>query len=192
MMMNSPNCPDHGRLVLDLALGRLDDGASVTAESLSESCPVCREWWREQFDSDAAATVDKAVAATFSDLRLPARRRGYGWMAAAAAVVMSLGVGSIWMLQGPTNLGDEVAAPRVASIRTITFEPSDAAAEFILIEAPDPEPDPVERQTTQEPLAGEILVAEAAPAEAAVDRSSGVVFAGGFETGDLGGWVPST
>jgi len=192
MMMHSPNCPEHGRLVLDLALGRLDDGASVTAESLSESCPVCREWWREQFDSDAAASVDEAVAAVFSDLRLPARRRGYGWMAAAAAVVMTLGVGSIWVLQGPTDLGDEVAEPRVASIRTITFEPSDEAAEFILIEAPDPESDPVGHQTAQEPPAGEILVAEASPTESVVDGSSGVLFAGGFETGDLGGWVPST
>lgn len=189
--MNSPNCPDHGRLVLDLAMGRLDDAASFEAESISESCPVCREWWQEQFGSDAAATVDEAVAATFSDLHLPARRRGYGWMAAAAAVVMTLGVGSIWMSQDTTKF-DEVATPRVASIQTITFEPSDATSEFALIEAPYPEPAPVERQAAQKPLVEEILVAEAAPAEVVVDRPSGALFAGGFETGDLGDWVPTT
>ena len=189
--MNSPNCPDHARLVLDLALGRLDDAAAIEAEGISESCPVCREWWQEQFDSDAAAVVDEAVAATFSDLQLPALRRGYGWMAAAAAAVMTLGVGALWMSQGATNL-DEVAAPRVASIRTITFEPSEATAEFVLVEVPDPEPEAVERQTVRKPLAEEMLLAEAAPAEVVVDRSSGALFAGGFETGDFGGWIPST
>jgi hypothetical protein len=191
MMMNSPNCPDHGRLVLDLALGRLDDAAAFEAESISESCPVCREWWQEQFGSDSAAVVDEAVSVTFSDLQLPARRRGYGWMAAAAAVVMSLGVGTIWVLQGTSSM-DEVAAPRVASIQTISFEPSDATAEFVLIEAPDPEPVAVGRPAAQEPLVEEILIAEAAPAEVAVDRPSDALFAGGFESGDLGTWVPTT
>ena len=178
--MNSPNCPDHGRLLLDLALGRLDDAAAFEAESISESCPVCREWWREQFGSDAADVVDEAVASTFSDLQLPARRRGYGWMAAAAAVVMTLGVGTIWVSQD-TGPVDEVAAPRVASIQTITFEPSDATADFALIEAPDSEPAPVEPPAVQEP-----------PVEVVMDRPSGALFAGGFESGDLGTWVPTT
>jgi len=189
--MNSPNCPDHGRLVLDLALGRLDDAAAFEAESISESCPVCREWWQEQFGSDAAVVVDEAVAAAFSDLQLPARRPGYGWMAAAAAVVMTLSVGTIWLTQG-TGSVDEVASPRVASITTMTFEPSDASAEFVLIEAPDPEPLPVELPAVQEPLVEEIHIAEAAPTEVVGDRSSDALFTGGFETGDLGDWVPTT
>lgn len=190
--MYSPNCPDHGRLVLDLALGRLDDDASATAERIGESCPVCRQWWREQFDGDAAAVVDEAVAAIFSDLQLPSRRRGYGWVAAAAAVVMTLGAGAIWMSQGTTNLGEEMAAPRVASIGTITFEPSGATAEYVLVEAPDPEPAPVERLVGQEPPVAKILTAEIAPVENVADPSSGALFAGGFETGSIGDWVPST
>ena len=189
--MNSPNCPDHGRLVLDLALGRLDDAAAFEAESISESCPVCREWWREQFSSDAAAVVDEAVAVTFSDLQLPARRRGYGWMAAAAAVVMTLGVGTIWVSQGKGSM-DEVAAPRVASIQTITFEPSYEPAEFVLIEAPDPDPVPVERPAALEPLAEEILIATASPAEVVVGHPSDALFVGGFESGGLEDWVPTT
>jgi len=189
--MNSPNCPDHGRLVLDLALGRLDDAAALEAESISESCPVCREWWQEQFSSDAAAVVDEAVAVTFSNLQLPARRRGYGWMAAAAALVMTLGVGTIWVSQGKGSM-DEVAAPRVASIQTLTFEPSDATAEFVLIGAPDPEPVPVERPAALEPLVEEIVIAAASPAEVVVARPSEVLFAGGFESGGLEGWVPTT
>ena len=100
--MHSPNCPDHGRLVLDLAMGRLEDAAALEAESASTSCPVCRGWWLERFEGGPAGVVDEAVAATFSNLQLPARRRGYGWMAAAAAVVMTFGVGTIWMLQGTT------------------------------------------------------------------------------------------
>ena len=189
--MNSPNCPDHGRLVLDLALGRLDDVAAFEAETISESCPVCREWWREQFCGDVAAVVDEAVAVTFSDLQLPRRRRGYGWMAAAAAVVMTLGVGTIWVSQGTGSLA-EVEAPRMASIQTITFEPSDATAEFVLIEAPDPEPVLVEGSAVLEPLVEEILIADAAPTEVVVDRPSDALFAGGFESGDLGAWVPTT
>ena len=30
--MIAPSCPEHERLVLDLALGRLDDGSAVEAE----------------------------------------------------------------------------------------------------------------------------------------------------------------
>lgn len=187
--MNSPNCPDHGRLVLDLALGRLDDAAAIEAESISESCPICRAWWREQFESEAAAVVDAAVAATFSDLQLPERRRGYGWMAAAAAVIMTLGVGSLWVSQRTASI-DEVKAPRVASIQTITFEPSDATEAFALVEAPDPAPAAV--PTAQESPAEEFPVVDAVQTEVVVERQSGVVFAGGFETGDLGEWEPKT
>lgn len=187
--MISPNCPDHGRLVLDLALGRLDDAAAMEAESISESCPICRAWWREQFESETAAVVDEAVAAGFSDLRLPERRRGHRWMAAAAAVIMTLGVGSLWVAQRTAPV-EEAAPPRVASIQTITFEPSDATEAFAMVEAPDPAPAAV--PTAQESAAEELVVADAVQVEVVADRQTGALFAGGFETGDLGEWEPKT
>jgi hypothetical protein len=191
MMMYSPNCPDHGRLVLDLALGRLDDPAALEAEVVSESCPVCRAWWQEQFEGVAAEVVDEAVATAFGDLQLPGRRRGYRWMAAAAAVIMTLGVGTIWMSQGMGSV-DEVAPPRVASIQTITFEPSDATGDFVLIVAPSPEPSRDQRPGVQQAVAEEVLVADATPVEAKIETPASALFTGGFETGDLGDWVPKT
>jgi len=190
-MMIFPNCPDHGRLVLDLALGRLDDDAAAEAESVGESCPVCRAWWQEQLEGGAAQVVDEAVASTFSGLRLPARRRSHGWMAAAAAVVMALGVGTIWVSQSRTSM-DEVTAPRTALIQTLDFESWEAAGEFALVEAPDPDPAIVVRPVAQRVISEETLITEASSAEVVVEDSSESLFAGSFESGDLSAWVPST
>ena len=189
-MMISPHCPDHGRLVLDLALGRLDDDAAAEAESISESCPVCRVWWQEQFEGGVAEVVDDAVAAAFTDLELPVRRRSHGWMAAAAAVVMALGVGAIWVSQSATTM-DEVLAPRTASIQTFDFEIPETAGEFVMVEVPDPDPAPVVHPVAQRVIVEETLIAEASPAEVVVEDSSESLFAGSFESGDLGAWVPS-
>ena len=190
-MMISPNCPNHGRLVLELALGRLDDDAAAEAESISESCPVCRAWWQEQFEGGAAEVVDDSVATAFTDLQLPARRRSHGWMAVAAAVVMALGVGTIWVSQSRTSM-DEVTAPQTASIQTLDFEIPDAVSEFARVEIPDPEPETVVQPTIESASTEGILIAEASPAEVVVEDSSESVFAGSFESGDLSAWVPST
>lgn len=189
--MHSPNCPDHGRLVLDLALGRLDDAAAIEAENVGASCPVCRAWWQGQFEGGAAEVVDEAVAAAFAGLRLPARRRGFRWMAAAAAVVVALAVGTIWVSQSTTPVA-ETPASRMAAIRTITFEPSEAAGAFALIEAPDPEPADLMQAVVREASSGAPVVAEAVQAEVAAERPAGILFAGGFESGRLEDWVPKT
>ena len=189
--MISPNCPDHGRLVLDLALGRLDDDAAAEAESISESCPVCRAWWQEQFEGGVAEVVDDAVSAALTDLELPVRRRSHGWMAAAAAVVMALGVGAIWVSQNRTSM-DEVVAPRTASIQTLDFEIPETVDEFAMVEAPNPDPVPVVRSVAQRVIVEETLIVEASSDEVVVEDSSESLFAGSFESGDLGAWVPST
>ena len=187
--MISPNCPDHGRLVLDLALGRLDDEAAGKAESVSESCPVCRAWWHEHFESDAAQAVDDVVAVTFSDLQLPARRRSHRLMAAAAAVVMAFGVGTLWVSQNSPTVDEEVPA-RTVSIRTFDFEVPEAVSEFAMIEVPDPDPAPIAHPAVQPVVPQNTVIAAGAPV--AVEESSAPLFAGGFETGDLSAWVPST
>jgi hypothetical protein len=190
-MMIPPNCPDHQRLVLDLALGRLDDEAAIAAESIGESCPVCRAWWQEQFDGGAAEVVDDAVAAGFTDLKLPRRRSNRGWMAAAAAVVMALGVGTIWVSQKHAPM-DETMALRTASIQKLDFESFNEADEFAMIEVPDPDPAPVARTLAQRSIVEETTVDVASPVEVASADSSKTLFVGSFESGDLGAWVPKT
>ncbi len=189
--MIPPNCPDHQRLVLDLALGRLDDEAAIAAESIGESCPVCRAWWQEQFDGGAAEVVDDAVAAGFTDLKLPRRRSNRGWMAAAAAVVMALGVGTIWVSQKHAPM-DETMALRTASIQKLDFESFNEADEFAMIEVPDPDPAPVARTLAQRSIVEETTVDVASPVEVASADSSKTLFVGSFESGDLGAWVPKT
>lgn len=187
--MISPNCPDHGRLVLDLALGRLDDAAAAEAESISESCPTCRAWWNEQFEGEAADVVDAAVAVALTDLRLPERRRSRGWIAAAAAIVMAFGVGTLWVAQNNTKV-DEDVAPQMVAIQTFDFEVPEAVAEFARVEVSDPDSAPIEQPSPQRVFAEEDLAAVAAPVE--VEESSEPLFSGSFESGDFGGWVPST
>lgn len=189
--MMTPNCPDHDRLALDLALGRLDDEAAAEAESIGGSCPVCREWWHRQFGGEAAETVDRAVSATFGGLQLPKRRRHHGWMAAAAAVAMAFGVGTLWVAQRATTT-DDGTAPRTASIRTLDFEIPEAVSEFARIEVPDPDPDPVAQSVARSVIVEETIIAESAPTRVADEDSSKVLFAGSFESGDLGAWVPKT
>jgi hypothetical protein len=94
--MNFPACPDHGRTVLDLARGRLDDVRAVEAEQVLESCPLCRAWWRENLEGTAADLVDEAVEQSFAAFQPPRRRRIAVWMPAAAAVLLMVGAGLLW------------------------------------------------------------------------------------------------
>jgi hypothetical protein len=202
-MMHAPSCPDHGRLVLDLALGRLDDETALEAELAAGSCPHCRSWWGDLFGGGELAVVDDAVAAALADLRLPGRRRGRGWMALAAVVVMALGVTTLWLARRSAVEPAVPDAPvRMAVITSFDFEApvsARATAPFELAPAPagdaraaEPvfvpagprsavaDPDPVAGAARPEPAA-ETQVVETEP-----------LFAAGFESGDLGGWVPST
>jgi hypothetical protein len=185
-MMISPSCPDHERLVLDLALGRLDDQEALRAEDVRDTCPVCRAWWQAAVEGEVAEVVDKAVAAVFSDLELPERRRSPRWLAAAAIVVMALGVGALWIAQRGTT-ADPVAVSRTASIRTLDFEVPAAVVEFSRVEVPDPEPEAVAQPAVDGAGGEQIRVAEAA-----LETTPEPLFAASFETGDLGHWVPST
>ncbi len=85
-----------------------------------------------------------------------------------------------------------MAAPRTASIQTLDFERPETVAEFARVEVPDPDPAPGASAVAQRVIAEETLVAEASPIEVADEDTSKALFAGSFESGDLGAWVPKT
>ena len=194
--MLPPNCPDHGRLVLDLALGGLDDGESAAADAVRSSCPICRAWWREQLEGAAADLVDRELAGVFAELELPGRQRRHRWLAAAAAAVMTLGVGSLWLMQRSPAV-DPVVPERTAAIQTMNFEDPSVVRQLSDAEIPNPASESVdvldvEGAGRREVVAEEPAVAAAAASEKAIAPEPEPLFTGGFESGDLGAWVPST
>jgi hypothetical protein len=103
--VKAPNCPEHGRLVLDLARGRLDDVRASDAERVLDTCPVCSAWWSTHLEGHVADAVDQAVDRSFAAFSPPQRRRVSGWMPAAAAVLLLVGAGLLW------SPGDRAPAP---------------------------------------------------------------------------------
>jgi hypothetical protein len=95
--MKAFDCPDHGHLVPDLALGRLDGPGAEKAESARRKCAVCSSWWDEAFSDSAVAAIDAEVWDVFRAFE-PPRRRRRGWLAAAAAAVLVIGGGSASLL----------------------------------------------------------------------------------------------
>ena len=194
-MTTRPCCPDHHDLVLDLARGRLDDEAAARAETVRRTCPTCAAWWHEQLEGELAAAVDEVVAAALAGLELPARWPRRGWLAAAAALVMALGAGGLWLAQRP-----EPVTPGpdhlVAAIEAFDFESPATRPELVVSQAGPVKPEraPVEAapQTSVPIPAADVRVAAVTPARPAAADAGSPIFAGDFETGDLGGWVPGT
>jgi anti-sigma-K factor RskA len=161
--MKAPTCPHHGNLVLDLARGLLSDADAAVADLERESCPHCAAWWNTTFTADATAEVEAAVAQAFTDFSPVAGRRR-GWLAAAAAAVLAVGVGTTMMLWrgGETSPVVAVQAP---------------AAEAVL--------------TTWDFESGELApVSEAAAVPTPSDRGEvgEALFVNDLESGDLGSW----
>lgn len=102
--MLSETCGQHGRLILDFALGRLDDEAAEEADRVLAGCPSCQEWWRRNFEGKVAAAIDAAVAEGFSCFAAPRRRRARRWLAAAAAAVLITCGGLVWRWHSSTTL----------------------------------------------------------------------------------------
>jgi len=160
-----PTCVEHGRSVLDLALGLLDDDRAATAEHALTECPACRSWWREQLEGESA--VDDAVAEAFAGFQAPrqiveAPRRSYRQPWLAAAAVAAACVAGFWALE------EQSAVEPAATAR--------AAAEEIFVE--DFESDPEVIVVAGQEVSGEPRAEE--------------LFASGFESGDAAGWSPES
>ncbi len=163
--MKVPTCPEHGNLVLDLARGRLKDADAAEADLVRESCPDCAEWWTTTFSDRATADVDIAVARVFAEFSPPAGRRRHGWLAAAAAAVLAVGVAATTMMWRGTETAPEMAeqsVPAEAVLSTWDFEDGTVTA-------------------TVEPVA--------APTPGNRGETDEAVFVNDLETGDLGAWT---
>ncbi len=89
--MTAPDCTDHGSLILEYVRGNLSDADGLRAETVLSDCRECQEWMDREFSGPAFATVDDAVGQGLDAIALPDRRRHFGWLAAAAAIVMVAG-----------------------------------------------------------------------------------------------------
>jgi hypothetical protein len=156
--MTVSNCPEHGDLMRELARGCFDDERSLRAETVREECADCARWWNEAFSGEAYDVVDRAVAEAISSFFPPARRR-YRWLAAAAAVVLAVGIGatSILWRDAPTS-------PAYSSdvVSTLDFETGT--------------------------LDGAVVAAGEAPDGSDELNGEAPVFVSDLESGDLSGW----
>ncbi len=153
------NCPKHGDLMRELARGSFDDERSLRAETVREDCVACARWWNEAFSGQAYDAVDGAVVEVISSFN-PRARRHFRWLAAAAALVLAVGIGATSMLWRTTET-PPVAASDVVS--TLDFE-ADTLDEAVAAAG--------EATDGSDEANGKLAV-----------------FVGDFESGDLSGWT---
>jgi hypothetical protein len=162
--MTAPNCPKHGNLVLELARGRLDDREAMRAEQARVGCGHCAGWWNRSFGDNSLSVIDTVVGDVFSGWAPPARRR-QAWLAAAAAAVLAVGLGTATLMwrDGQVSRSGASAAATVGDVVSV--------------------------MDFEEPMAHEtITVADVASHEADEPDGEAAVFESGLETGDLSGW----
>ncbi len=168
--MRTPDCPDHGRLLLDLAQGRLDDRASAEAESVRSSCPVCAGWWRKEFEGELAASLDAAVEKAIGEFR-PARRRVSAWMPAAAAAALAVGTAALWYGGDKVSIEDSNQGALVQE----SFD-SDLNGDG-MIDTSD---------------LGFTVHLDGEPDNVPPSSDGDVIFADSLDSGDLAGWTSKT
>ena len=163
--MTVSNCPEHGNLVQELACGRLDDRRAMEAEAVRRDCAGCAQWWRDTFGDEPMAELDAAVAEVFQSFAPPQRRR-FGWLAAAAAAVLAVGVGTTTLLWHDAEIepsGLASVSTKGAVLSTWDFEGGGL--------------DTVETMVADTPVPGDQVGGETA------------VFESGLESGDLSTWT---
>ena len=162
--MTVSNCPEHGNLVQELACGRLDDRRAMEAEAVRRDCVVCAQFWGATYGDEAVAELDSAVAEVFHSF-VPPRQRRFGWLAAAAAAILAVGLGTTTLLWHDAEMapsGPASASTAGTVLSTWDFEDGDlGAAATMAADTPIPQ--------------------DQARGEAAV-------FESGLESGNLSNW----
>ena len=160
--MRAPDCPTHGRLVLDLALGRLDDGPAAEAERVLRDCPACAAWWHATFEGADAERLDEVLTATFAAFE-PSSRRVARWLPVAAAAALAVTAGVVY---------------EVVQHQTERVQPSQSA---VVLETFDGDRDGNGRVDMND-----------LGFAAHVDGIGETIFAGNQDDGDLDGWNSHT
>jgi hypothetical protein len=156
-------CPEHADLMLELARGRLDDERALQAETVRLVCASCSRTWEDTHSSDAFAAVEAAVEEAFAMFEPPVRRR-HGWLAAAAAAVLAIGLGTtvlVWRSAEKSPRSAVGASSESTVLSALDFEDGVVSAANDADDAPTP----------------------AGPTE-----SGSAVFRSDLESGDLSGW----
>ena len=181
-MMYSFTCPDHGRLVVDLALGRLDNAASDRADDVSRQCPECSGWWRREI-GDSSAAVDVGVADAFAAFVPPVASRRPVWLRLAAVAVVVLACGLGWELRHASSGSQATSSESLIVVGQV---------------GPIPDVNHDGRQDAADILAA--LRAEVPSAEGPISRDvptvvnkdGSILHGDGMETGSLSGWTSHT
>ena len=182
-------CIAHGDLARRLALGRLDDATAMAAEASLAACPSCQAWWEASFAP--AAALDPALTAGLRTVVLPARRPHHpaSWLSLAATVVLSVGVGTLWLRGVGRDVPVETASIEAPVATTVSapatvvqVAPAPAAPVEV---APEPATATARRPaaaiSTLSFEAGAVVVASADP----TPESDEVISAMSFESGAL-------
>jgi hypothetical protein len=114
MIVRSHHCHDHGRLMLDLALGCLGDEDAARAEQMRTSCATCREWWTANLEGQGPERLDRAVAEVFTAFQAPRRRRLSPWLSAAAAALVVLCLAALWHMSA--DVADRSSHPSFVDV----------------------------------------------------------------------------
>ena len=101
MKLIAPDCTAHGSFILEYVRGILNEADGLRAERILRDCPDCQAWVDTQFSGPAFDLVDQAVGIGLESATLPDRRHRFGWVAAAAALVMV--AGGLTMMQLPDH-----------------------------------------------------------------------------------------
>lgn len=180
-MMYSFTCPDHGRLVVDLALGRLDSADSERADDVSRRCPDCSSWWRREI-GDASAAVDVGVAEAFAAFVPPVASRRPVWLRLAAVAVVVLACGLGWELRHassgsqPTSSESLIVVGQVGPIPDVNRDGRQDASDILAaLQA--------EKPSTERPVSRDIPT---------VVKDGSTLHGDGMETGSLSGWSSHT
>lgn len=106
-----PICPDHDRLMLDLALGKLEDRYADEAEATRHSCPTCRQWWESTLQGESAAELEAVVDQVFAEFQPPRTKDLLEWLPVVMAAVLALAVGLVLQSDAPGTHDEGISAP---------------------------------------------------------------------------------
>ena len=174
-------CPEHGKAVHDLALGRLADEDALVAEALLSSCADCRSWWSREIECDSFQAVDKAVAGVVRGFEPPRRTVNGNWATLAAAAILAIAVGVVLQVgHGPGETSQSVQPGSQSNS-------IESGLDGLLAEGFESESDLVETEgLTLVGLVGD----ESTAGNGALDhsKSAEMIFADGVEGGELISW----